>query len=128
MVFFLGEFLHYGKKIWLMQQPYRKLGLQKLNLLPYIDDTKRSHWVVLICHQLPQNILGIDCHITPCGFWSFACPPPTRTMPSPSIMQAQIKPLLPNVQAQKLLSFSIMHNSKFTLLPAMNNGIWWKDH
>jgi hypothetical protein len=38
-------------------------------------------------------------------------------------MQAQRKPLLPNVQAQKLMSFSIMHNPKFTLLPIMNKGI-----
>jgi hypothetical protein len=44
-------------------------------------------------------------------------------MPLPPIMQAQRKPLLPNVQAQKLMSFSIMHNPKFTLLPIMNKGI-----
>jgi hypothetical protein len=44
-------------------------------------------------------------------------------MPSLPVMQAQTKPLLPNVQAQKLMLFSIMHNSKFTVPPIMNKGI-----
>ncbi len=125
--FFSTNFCNVTNFLRPMQQPYRKLKLQKQNLSPYIDDTKRSHHHVcdgrfaFVTNN--HKICWVLIATSPPMAFDFSHPPPTHTMPSPPIMQAQIKPSPPNGQAQKLLLFSIMHNSKFTSLIVMNNGI-----